>query len=117
MADYGVAVIWGEPRPGREKKGLELFTDVTALYDKAVSDGRLESWDVVIFEPSGTPPNGAIRLYGSQQQIEEYIRSDEFQQRSQQAGLLLHAFGLKRFITGAALTEALGNYTSLVGSL
>lgn len=117
MADYGVAVIWGEPKGGREKKGLDLFADVTAQYDKAVADGRLERWDVVIFEPSGTPPNGAMRLFGSQQQIEDYIRSEEFQQRSQQAGLLLHAFGLKRFVTGAALTDALGSYTSLVDSL
>lgn len=117
MADYGVAVIWGEAKPGREKKALELFAEASALNDKAVSDGRLEGWDAVIFEPSGTPPNGVFRVHGSLEQIEAHIRAEQFQGQIQQAVLVLNGFGVKRFVTGAALAERMANYTKLVDSL
>lgn len=58
MADHGVAVTWGDSKPGREKKAIDVFAEATTNNDKAVANGKIESWDVVFFEPSGTPPAG-----------------------------------------------------------
>jgi hypothetical protein len=117
MADYGVAVTWGDPKPGREKKALELWADSVTANEKAVADGRIERWDAVIFEPTGMPPAGATRAYGSQDQIENYIRSDDFQEVLQRAELLLHNVAMRRFLAGNALVEAFGRFTRLVDSL
>jgi hypothetical protein len=117
MADYGVAVTWGAAKTGREKKALELWADTITINDKAVANGQIDSWDVVVFEPSATPPSGVTRLYGSQDQIETYIRSDDFQDAIERATLLLNDVGMRRFMTGAGLADAFARYTKLVESL
>jgi hypothetical protein len=117
MADYGVAVTFGDSKPGREKKALEELAEATTNTDKAVAEGRLESWDVVILEASGTPPAGVIRLYGSRQQIEEFVQSDEFLDPFQKASLLVNNVGMRRFVTGAAILEGMSRYTQILDSL
>jgi hypothetical protein len=117
MADYGVVVTWGDAKPGREKKALEVFAEATANNDKAVANGKIASWDVIILEPSAMPPAGVIRIRGTQDQVEEFIRSDDFLDPFQRAALLLNNVGMRRFVTGAALMEGLGRYTQLIDSL
>jgi len=117
MADYGVAVTWGEPKPGREKKALDVFMEASANYDKAVANGKIESWDVVFLEPSGTPPAGVIRLHATREQIEEYLQVDDFMVPFQRAWLVLNNVGMRRFVTGAALMEGMGRYTQVLDSL
>ncbi len=117
MADYGVAVTWGDAKPGREKQSLAVWADGVALNDKAVADGRLERWDAVLFEPAGAPPAGALRLYGTQNQIEEFIRSEDFQSVILRAGLAINAVAYRRFSTGDALMEAFGRFGAAVDSL
>jgi hypothetical protein len=117
MADHGAAVTWGSPKSGREKKSMDLFGSVIALNDKAVADGRLASWDVVLFEPGAVPPNGAMRLYGGLEQINAFLGSDEFKDALQKATLVLDNVGVRRFVTGDALMESVGKYTELLDSL
>jgi len=117
MADYGVAVTWGDPRPGREQKALQLWADSIGLNEKAVADGRIESWDAVIFEPSATPPAGVLRFHGTGDQIERFIRSEDFEDVLERATLLLSNVGVRRFVTGNALAEQFGRYAKLVESL
>lgn len=117
MADHGVAITWGDARPGRESKALELFLDAVNLNDKAVSDGRMERWDAVVFEPSGNPPSGAIRFYGTQDQVEALLRSEDIQDILFRAGLCLNDFGYRRFMTGDALAEGMARYGALIQQL
>jgi len=117
MADYGVTITWGDAKSGREKKALELWADSITLNEKAVADGRIESWDAVVFEFSANPPAGATRFYGAQEQIEEFIRSEDFQDTLERATLVLHNVGIRRFLTGAALAEGFERYTKNVASL
>ena len=117
MADYGVAVTWGDVKPGREKQSLAVWADGVALNDKAVANGRLERWDAVLFEPTGAPPSGAIRLYGSQAQIDEFIHSEDFQSVILRAGLTINAVALRRFTTGEALTQSFARFATAVDTL
>jgi hypothetical protein len=117
MGDYGVAVTWGDVKPGREKKALDLWADAVTMNEKAVADGRIESWDAIIFEPSGAPPDGVTRLYGTDEQIERFIRSEEFQDMINRAVLLLANVGVRRFLRGNALAEGFARFTKLVESL
>jgi hypothetical protein len=117
MADFGLAITWGDPKAGREKQSLEVWADGAALNDKAVADVRLEGWDVVLLEPSGAPPAGVIRLYGSREQIEDFVRADDFLSVIRRAQLTLNAFGFRRFMTGDALLQAVADYSASLDSL
>jgi hypothetical protein len=117
MADFGVAITWGEPKVGREKQSLEVWSDGATLNDKAVADGRLERWDAVLFEPSGATPAGAIRLYGTRAQVEAFIESEDFASVIRRAQLTVHALAFRRFLAGDALIEALANFSETVNSL
>jgi hypothetical protein len=117
MADYGVAVTWGDVKPGREKKALELWADSVGINEKAVANGRLDSWDAVLFEPSATPPAGVTRLFGAQDQVEAFIRSEDFQDVIGRASMLLFNVGVRRFVAGNALVETFGRYSKLIDSL
>jgi len=75
------------------------------------------SIDAVIFEPSPTGPAGAVRVYGTEQQVEEFIRSDDFQEQLVRAQLLCHDIGIRRFMTGEALVQGFVKYAQLVNTL
>jgi hypothetical protein len=117
MADYGSAVTFGAAKAGREQKALELWADTVTLNDKAVANGRIDRWDAVIFEPSPTGPAGAVRVYGTEQQVEEFIRSEDFQDQLVRAQLLCHDIGIRRFMTGEALVQGFVRYAQLVNTL
>jgi hypothetical protein len=117
MADFGLAITWGDPKAGREKHSLEVWADGATLNDKAVADGRIERWDAVLFEPSGTPPAGAIRLYGTREQIEDFAHSEDFLSVIRRAQLTVNALGLRRFMTGDALMQAFADFSETVNSL
>ena len=117
-ADYGVAVTWGEARGGREQQGLDLFVEVATVYEKAIADGRLDSWDAVIFEPVGGLPGGEIRLYfNSSSELEAYLASDEYGTIFTRAGMLLHNMGMRRFTRGEVLAADLGRYADAISQV
>jgi hypothetical protein len=117
MGDYGVAVTWGDAKAGRDQKALELWADAVTQNEKAVADSRVERWDAVVFEATGAPPAGAVRFYGTQQQIEEWIQSDDFQDTMLRGGLLLNNFGYRRFLTGDALADGFARFAQAIGAL
>ena len=117
MADYGVAVTWGDAKAGRDQKALELWADAITQNEKAVADSRIDRWDAVVFEPNGAAPAGAVRFYGTQDQIEAWIRSDDFQETMMRGGLLLNNFAYRRFTTGDALADGFARFAQAVNSL
>jgi hypothetical protein len=117
MADYGVAVTWGDMKPGREKQALEAWAEGAAVNDKAVANSQIERWDAVLLEPIGSPPSGVIRIFGTQDQIEAFIRSDDFRSALQKAAMALNSVGFRRFVTGDALLQALAQATAAIEAL
>jgi hypothetical protein len=117
MGDYGVAVTWGDAKAGRDQKALELWADAVTQNDKAVADSRIERWDAIVFEPSGSPPAGVVRFYGTREQIEAWIQADDFQETMMRGGLLLNAFGYRRFMTGDALAQGLARFAQAISTL
>jgi hypothetical protein len=117
MGDYGVAITFGDPHPGREQKALDLFMESVTANEKAVADGRMEKWDAIMFEPTGHPPAGAIRFYGSRQQIEDLLEAEDIQSIMMRASLYLTNFGYRRFTTGDALAQGMSGFGAAVASL
>ncbi len=117
MGDYGVSVTWGEPKLGREKQATELFLHAVTLNDDLVANGTVERWDAILFEPSGNGPGGAVRYYGTVEQMEALVRSEGFLTIVARGEILLHDFGFRRFVTGQALAEVMGRFSTLLDSL
>ena len=63
------------------------------------------------------PPAGAIRMYGTQEQIEAFISSEDFEGPVERAVLLLQNVGIRRFSTGDGLADTVTRYATLVESL
>lgn len=117
MADYGVAVTWNDTRSGRERQALNLWVESIAMNDKAVANGELEKWDAVMFEPSASGPAGAVRLYGTDEQVEAFIRTDEFTDIVLRAQTLLTGFSYRRFMTGQAMAEGFAKASAIIDAL
>jgi hypothetical protein len=117
MGDYGLGVTWGEFKPGRERKAFDLWAEALAFNEKLVADNKIERWDAVLFEPSGAYPLGAVRFYGTAEQIEALASSEEFTSIVYRGEFLLNGFGFRRFITGQALLDAVGRSAVLIDSL
>ena len=117
MADHGLAITWGDFKPGRERKALNLWGEAVAFNDKAVADGRIEGWDAVLFEPSGTFPAGAVRFYGTAEQIGAVTGAEDFLAFIERGQQFLFNFGFRRFLIGQAMADAVARVAGAVDLL
>jgi hypothetical protein len=88
MADRVLFIAWSAPVPGREERGLEVFNDALGLYGRFQQDGRIESFDVRLFEPNGAL-NGYIELRGSVEQLAAAREDEEFRRTLADASLIV----------------------------
>lgn len=117
MADHGLVITWGELKPGRERKALHLWGEAIAFNDQAVAEGRIEGWDAILLEPSSTFPAGAMRYYGTAEQMGALAASDDFLGIVGRGQLFLSNFGYRRFIMGQAVADAMTRAAAVVDTL
>jgi len=96
MADAGVMITWGENIPGREARGLEVFNETIGMYGRMQEEGRIESFDVVLFDPNGDL-GGYIQLHGSAEQLNAVVEDEEFIRNTVEATLIVDKL---RHLTG-----------------
>jgi hypothetical protein len=87
MADRVLFISWGEVVRGREIAALENFNETIGLYGQAQQDGRIESFDVVLLDPS-IDLAGYMQVHGSAEQLTELKASEDFR-RNLAAGSLI----------------------------
>lgn len=88
MADHVLHIAWDQPVPGREERGLEVFNEALGLYGRMQQDGRIESFDVVLFDPNGGV-NGYIELRGTGAQLAAVRADEEFRRTAIDAALIV----------------------------
>ena len=101
MADRVLFISWGRPVPGREERGLEVFNEAVGICGRMQQDGRIEKFDVVLFQPNGDM-NGYIQLHGSAEQIAAVHEDEEFQRNTIDANLIVENL---RHLDGATSEE------------
>src|SRR5437762_9783685 len=77
MADRVLFVSWGEVVRGREVAALENFNETIGLYGRMQQDGRMESFDVVLLDPS-LDIAGYFAIHGSAEQLAALKEDPEF---------------------------------------
>ncbi|HEX8975232.1 MAG TPA: hypothetical protein VF781_01875 [Solirubrobacteraceae bacterium] len=88
MADHVLHIAWDRPVPGREERGLEVFNEALGLYGRMQQDGRIESFDVVLFDPNGGA-NGYIELRGTSEQLAAMRDDETFRRTTVDASLIV----------------------------
>ena len=101
MADRLLFISWGRTVPGREERALEVFNDAVGICGRMQQEGRIEKFDVVLFEPNGDM-DGYIEMHGSAEQIAAVHEDEEFQRNTVDASLIVEKL---RHINGATNDE------------
>jgi hypothetical protein len=117
MADHGSILAWNVPLPGREQKALEVFMEAQGTYEKAVANGLIDSFETVLLQPTnGGLPGGWTISWGSEDQIDAWVRNDEYGSIVFKAGLVADGVAVSRAIRGDALTEGMTTYAGIIAS-
>ena len=118
MGDYAHVTAYGSIRAGREKQALAVWADAIDFYEKAQANGLIESYDVMLFQPSGGAlPTGLISMWGSEDQIDAVSRNEDRLALQIRAGLVVEDLVETRAMRGAAVLEGVGRFQQAVDSL
>jgi hypothetical protein len=113
MADRALVIGWGAPVRGAEERGLEVFNEALGLLGRMQQDGRIDSFDVVLFEPN-TNINGFILVRGSAEQINALRADDEFRRNTVQAQLIVDGLRHNNGYTNEGVAEAMAFYQEAI---
>ena len=110
MADAGLFIGWGEVVRGREEKAIQVFNESVQYYGGLQQEGRIESFEVCLLEPHGGELGGFAMLRGSEEQIADVRRAEDFERVLTKASLVVDDLGVVGAAIGASLARAISIY-------
>jgi hypothetical protein len=116
MADRVVFISWGQVVRGREERAMENFNETIGLYGKMQQDGRMESFDVVLLNPS-TGMDGYLVLHGSADQLNALKESEDFQRQLASATLIVDDLKMVDGWTGAGIAKQMEIYQEAISKV
>jgi hypothetical protein len=116
MADSVLFISWKESARGREEKGLEAFDEAIGLYGRMQQEGRIEKFDVALFQPNADM-GGYIQLHGSEEQIAAAQADEEFQRHMTSATLCVDDLRLLQGSTNEAIARQMEMYREAVAKV
>ena len=116
MADRVLLFSWGTPVRGREERALEVFNESVGLYGQMQQDGRIEKFDVALFEPNGLI-GGCVQLHGSQSQLDAVRSSDDFQRMLADATMIVDDIQIVGGVTNTGVAEQMAIYADAVAKV
>jgi hypothetical protein len=84
MADRVLFIGWDRPVRGLEERALESFNEALGMIGRRQQEGRIEGFDVVLFEPNGEL-GGYVAVRGSAEQITALRADEEFRRNTANA--------------------------------
>jgi len=109
MADRVLFISWGENVHGREERGLEVFNEAMGLYGRMQQEGRIESFDVALLNPS-TGMDGYIALHGSSEQIAAAKDAEDFRAMLYDAALIVQNLKMTDGYVGEGIAREMEMY-------
>ena len=116
MADRVLLITWGANVPGREERGLEVFNEVMGLYGRMQQDGRIESFDVALLNPS-TGMDGYIALRGSADQLARIRDDEDFRRTLYDAAMIVQDLKMADGYTGAGIAREIEMYQQAISKV
>lgn len=113
MSDYGAVITWTGVRTGRERKAIEVWGDAMAFYDKAATDGRIESVEVIGFQGGLRDVIGGFILRGDETQIETFVTAQDFMEEYARGSLVADDLAVTRCTFGVEMARTVTTYFGL----
>jgi len=117
MADYGLFLGFGAPRPGREVQASKVFGEVMAYYMGLKQSGEVENVEVAILEVHGGDLGGFILLRGNQEQLGRVRASAEFQRHLLRGGFAVEHVGVVSALLDGEAARFVGEANSITADL
>ena len=116
MADRVLFISWGAVVRGREERALENFNETMGLYGRLQQEGRIESFDVALLNPS-TGIDGYIELHGSAEQLAALREDDEFRRTLYDASMVVDDLKMVDGYTNAGIAAEMEKYQEAVSKV
>lgn len=116
MADRVLFISWRTPVRGAEEHGLEVFNESLGMFGRMQQDGRIEGFDVMLFEPNGSL-NGCIQLHGSGDQIAAIRETEEFRRTMIQAALVVDDLSVTSGYANDGVAREMGLYQEAIAKV
>ena len=110
MADDALFLGWGEVVRGREAKAVEVFNESIEYYGRLQQDGKIESFEPYFLAPHGGDLGGFVLLHGEREQLDEIVRSEEFERLQARVTMIVDGSGTVPAVTGNALARGMGHF-------
>jgi hypothetical protein len=117
MPDDALFLGWGEVVRGREGKALEVFNESLEYYAKLQQEGKLESFEPWFLAPHGGDLDGFILLRGEPAQLDEIMRSPEFESLQARVGLIVDRLGVVQASTGESLARQMSQFQEAIDGI
>jgi hypothetical protein len=117
MPDDALFLGWGEVVRGREGKALEVFNESLEYYAKLQQEGKLESFEPWFLAPHGGDLDGFILLRGEPAQLDEIMRSPEFESLQARVGLIVDRLGVVPASTGESLARQMRQFQEAISDI
>lgn len=116
MADHVLYVGWGETVRGAEERGIGVFNEALGLLGTMQQDGRIESFDVVLFEPNGGM-GGFVLIRGTRDQIDAVRADDDFRRNTIDASLVVDKLTHIEGYTNEGVAREMALYQEAIGKV
>jgi hypothetical protein len=116
MADRVLFISWGANVAGREERGLEVFNEAMGLYGRMQQEGRIESFDVTLLNPS-TGLDGYIALHGSAAQLAKIRDDDDFRRTLYDAAMIVQDLKMADGYTNAGIAREMEMYQEAISKV
>jgi len=114
MADRVLFIGWNRAVVGREQQAMQVFQKAAEFYSKLQSEGRIESFELVILGFHGGDLNGFTLIRGSADKLSEVRRDDGFVDLIVEAGYCTEGLGVVDGYIGEGVTKALSRWSKLI---
>ena len=116
MADHVLFISWGHPVRGAEGRALEAFNETLELYGRLQQEGRIDGFEVMLFEPNGAF-DGCIQVHGSAEQIAAVRADEEFQRSIVVASLVVEDLRLVEGYANEGVARQMALYQEAVANV
>ena len=106
---------WGTVARGRERAALDVFNESLQYYARLQQEGKIESFDVAILNPTGGDAGGFILLRGTAQQIDSLRRDDEYQDLLNRVNMIVDGLRLTDAIIDEGLAQQITRFEKVIG--
>jgi len=117
MSDDALLLGWGQVVRGREEKAVSVFNESIEYYGRLQQEGKLESVEPWFLQPHGGDLEGFIILRGEPAQLDEILRSPEFERLQARVGMIVDRLGIVPAVTGSSLARGMGQFQEAIGDL